>query len=63
MDEVLKVLAEKLSEEETCIKEDLSMGRAKEYAHYMHSCGIVRGLQISQGIIADMLRNMEVNDE
>lgn len=63
MDEVLKVLAEKLGEEETRIKEDLSMGRAEEYAHYMNSCGIVRGLQISQGIIADMLRNMEVNDE
>ena len=63
MDEALKILAEKLGEEETRIKEDLSMGRAEEYAHYKNACGIVRGLQISQGIIADMLRNMEVNDE
>jgi hypothetical protein len=63
MDETLKVLANQISEEEQRITEDLAMGRAEEHAQYMHACGIVRGFQITQGLIASMMRNMEEDDE
>ena len=63
MDETLKVLAQQIGEEEKRITEDLAMGRAEEHAQYMHACGIVRGFQITQGLIASMMRNMEEDDE
>jgi hypothetical protein len=63
MDEVLKHLAKKVGEEEERIKDDLSMGRAEEHAQYMHACGIIRGFQIVQGLIAELASNMEVIDE
>ena len=63
MDETLKVLANQLGEEEQRMKDDMAQGRAEEYAQYMHACGVIRGFQISQGLIATMLRNMEEDDE
>jgi len=61
--EELKILASQLGEEEQRITEDLAMGRAEEHAQYMHACGIVRGFQITQGLIASMMRNKEEDDE
>jgi hypothetical protein len=61
--EELKILANQLGEEEQRITEDLAMGRAEEHGQYMHACGIVRGFQIAQGLIASMMRNMEGDDE
>jgi len=29
----------------------------------MHACGVIRGFQIAQGLIASMMRNMEEDDE
>ena len=63
MDETLKILANQLGEEEQRMKDDMAQGRAEEYAQYMHACGVIRGLQISQGLIATMLKNMEEDDE
>jgi|TARA_B110000483_G_C17850135_1_gene410038 hypothetical protein len=63
MDETLKLLAQQIGEEEQRITEDLAMGRAEEHAQYMHACGIVRGFQITQSLIASMVRNMEEDDE
>ena len=63
MDETLKVLANQISEEEQRIKDDMAQGRAEEYAQYMHACGVIRGFQIAQGLIASMMRNMEEDDE
>ena len=63
MEETLMALAKKIGEEEERITEDLAMGRAEEYAQYMHACGIVRGFQLTQGIISSMLRHMEEDDE
>tara|TARA_R100000234_G_scaffold110793_1_gene83401 strand:- start:23 stop:214 length:192 start_codon:yes stop_codon:yes gene_type:complete len=63
MDETLKILANQLGEEEQRMKDDMAQGRAEEYAQYMHACGVIRGFQISQGLIATMLKNMEEDDE
>lgn len=63
MNEILKILATQLGEEEQRIKDDMAQGRAEEYAQYMHACGIIRGFQIAQSQIATLARNMEENDE
>jgi len=63
MDETLKVLANQLGEEEQRMKDDMAQGRAEEYAQYMHACGVIRGFQVAQGLIASMMRNMEEDDE
>jgi hypothetical protein len=63
MDETLMALAKKLGEEEERMKDDMAQGRAEEYAQYMHACGVIRGFQIAQGLIAAMLRHMEDDDE
>ena len=63
MDGTLKVLAEKLEEERRNILENLGDGVATDFAHYQHSAGIVRGLMIAQRHIADLAKNMEMDDE
>ena len=63
MDETLMALANKLSEEEQRIKDDMAQGRAEEHAQYMHACVIIRGFQLTQGFIAAMVRHMEEDDE
>ena len=63
MDETLKVLASQLGEEEQRMKDDMAQGRAEEYAQYMHACGVIRGFQIAQGLIASLAQHMENDDE
>jgi hypothetical protein len=63
MDGTLKVLAEKLEEERNIILENLGDGHAQDYAQYQNSAGIIRGLMIAQRYIADLAKNMEMDDE
>lgn len=59
----LRVIANKISEERAIFVEDLAMGRAEEHAQYMHACGIIRGFDIVQGMIADLAKNIERGDD
>lgn len=64
MDDELLVAAKKIGEERERFVEDMAMGKAEEYAQYMHACGIIRGFDIVQGIIASLARkNMEDDDD
>ena len=63
LESTLKLLAEKLEEERINILENLGDGVATDYANYQHSAGIVRGLMIAQRHIADLAKNMEMDDE
>ena len=63
MDSTLKLLAEKLEEERNIILENLGDGHAQDYAQYQNSAGIIRGLMIAQRHIADLAKNMEMDDE
>jgi len=62
LDEI-KFLANKIAEEREVFVEDLAMGRAEEHAQYMHACGIIRGFDIIQGILADLAKNVERGDD
>ncbi len=59
----LRIVANKISEERAIFVEDLAMGRAEEHAQYMHACGIIRGFDIVQGMIADLAKNIERDDD
>jgi hypothetical protein len=62
LDEI-KVVANKIAEERAIFVEDLAMGRAEEHAQYMHACGIIRGFDIVQGLLADLAKNIERGDD
>ena len=62
LDEI-KFLANKIAEEREVFVEDLAMGRAEEQAQYMHACGIIRGFDIIQGLLADLAKNVEGEDD
>ncbi len=62
LDEI-KFLANKIAEEREVFVEDLAMGRAEEHAQYMHACGIIRGFDIVQGLLADLAKNVERGDD
>ena len=59
----IKVIANKIAEEREVFVEDLAMGRAEEHAQYMHACGIIRGFDIIQGLLADLAKNVERGDD
>lgn len=63
VDGTLKVLAEKLEEERRIILDSLGDGHAQDFAQYQNSAGIIRGLMIAQRHIADLAKNMEMDDE
>lgn len=62
LDEI-RVIANKIAEEREVFVEDLAMGRAEEHAQYMHACGIIRGFDIVQGLLADLAKNVERGDD
>jgi len=62
LDEI-KVVANKIAEERAIFVEDLAKGRAEEHAQYMHACGIIRGFDIVQGLLADLAKNIERGDD
>lgn len=62
LDEI-RVIANKIAEEREVFVEDLAMGRAEEHAQYMHACGIIRGFDIIQGLLADLAKNVERGDD
>lgn len=62
LDEI-RVITNKIAEEREVFVEDLAMGRAEEHAQYMHACGIIRGFDIVQGLLADLAKNVERGDD
>lgn len=64
MDETLLLLAERIGEERRVILEDMGMGRAKDFAQYQHSSGVLLGFMKVQSLIADMMKsNWEDGDD
>lgn len=63
MSDLLKYLSGKIQEEITPITDDLSRGSAKDHGEYKYACGIIRGLMIANGVIADTAQRMENDDD
>ena len=61
--DVLRYIAGKLQEEITVISDDLARGTAKDHGEYKYACGIIRGLMMANGIIADTAQRLENDDD
>lgn len=61
--DTLELLMEQIEEERKLIVEDLGEGKAKDFAQYQFSAGIVRGLLLAQRLTIDLAKRMEEHDE
>jgi hypothetical protein len=62
-DSVLEYLSKKIDDEIDIIKEELSMGYAKDFGDYKHASGVVRGLMVAKNIIIETVEKMEKDDD
>jgi hypothetical protein len=57
------LLIQQMRTEVQSVQENLSSGRAKDYADYQYLCGKIRGLLIAIELIDDLKQKMENSDE
>ena len=57
--ELLMYLSKKVQDEIDVLSGDLARGTAKDHGEYKYACGIIRGLMITNGFIAEAAQNME----
>jgi len=51
--DLLKYLSSKVQEEIEVLKNDMAMGKAKDFGDYKYAAGIVRGLVLANTILAE----------
>ena len=61
--EFLMHLSKKVQEEIAVLSDDLARGTAKDHGDYKYACGIIRGLMITNGFIAEAAQRMEQDDD
>ena len=61
--ELLMHLSRKVQEEIDVLSGDLARGTAKDHGDYKYACGIIRGLMMSNGFIAETAQRMEQDDD
>ena len=62
-EELLRYLSKKVQEEIDVLSGDLARGTAKDHGEYKYACGIIRGLMMSNGFIAEAAQRMEQDDD
>ena len=62
-EKVLRHLISHCVDEQKHLAEVLAQGLAKDHADYRFQCGVMRGIAIAQGYLADMLERMSDDDE
>jgi len=60
---VLDVLMEKIEDDKSSAIQFLTVGRAKDFASYKETTGLIRGLEACQRYIEDLSRNLEYEDD
>ncbi len=61
--EVLRYISSKVQEEISALSDDLARGTAKDHGEYKYACGIIRGLMMTTGILADTAQRLENDDD
>jgi hypothetical protein len=61
--ELLMYLSKKVQDEIEVISTDLARGTAKDHGDYKYACGIIRGLMITNNLIAEAAKRMEQDDD
>ena len=62
-DKILNLLQTKLEDQRRELVNVVSDGSAISYDHYKELCGTIRGLQIAQLEIGDLVRKIKDNDD
>jgi hypothetical protein len=62
-EKVLRHLISRCGDEQRHLAEVLAQGLAKDHADYRFQCGVMRGISVVQGYLADMLERMSDDDE
>ena len=63
MSDLLRHLSKKVQEEIAVMSDDLARGPAKDHGEYKYACGIIRGLMLANGFIAETAQRMEQDDD
>jgi len=61
--ELLMYLSKKVQDEIDVLSGDLARGTAKDHGEYKYYCGIIRGLMVTNGFIAEAEQRMEQDDD
>ena len=61
--ELLTYLSKKMQDEIDVLSGDLARGTAKDHGEYKYACGIIRGLMIANGLVAEAAQRMEQDDD
>ena len=63
MEPSLELLMSQIEDRRKQMLEGIGDGAAKDYASYQYAVGYTRGLLTVQGIIADLAKRMETEDD
>lgn len=63
IDKALSLILTKISEQRQAQVDALSAGRAGDFPDYRHICGTIRGLDLSESIVKDLVQRLEKSDE
>ena len=62
-EKVLRHLISRCGDEQRHLAEVLAQGLAKDHADYRFQCGVMRGIAVARGYLADTLERMSDDDE
>jgi hypothetical protein len=62
-DDVLSLLHKQMDTEKVHVAEALVQGSATDFADYRHMCGVIKGLELSQRVLADMQERLRRQEE
>lgn len=63
MNDLFRYLTSKVQDEIDVISGDLARGTAKDHGDYKYACGIIRGLMMANGFLAEAAERMEQDDD
>ena len=61
--DLLIYLSKKVQDEIDVLSGDLARGTAKDHGEYKYACGIIRGLMVANGFIAEAAQRMDQDDD
>lgn len=63
IEDFVRVLRAKLEEDTMAEKHSLARGSAKDYAAYQYSCGVIRGMELAEQHIRDLIQAVREADD
>ena len=61
--DVLSLLVKQMDDEKLTVAESLVNGSAMDFAEYRRMCGVIRGLELGQRIVSEMMERLRRQEE